>query len=52
MPLMTRRELITAAVLTAASYSRVMGGNDRLSVGLIGRGTRGIPFDPDRGIIL
>ena len=38
---MTRRELITAAGMTAASYSRVMGANDRISVGLIGCGNRG-----------
>lgn len=43
---MTRRELITtagtAAAITAASYSRVLGANDRLSVGLIGCGARGV----------
>jgi predicted dehydrogenase len=41
---MTRREIITSAgsaALTAASYSRVMGANDRLSIGLIGCGGRG-----------
>ncbi len=41
---MTRRDLITTAgvaALTAASQSRVLGANDRLSVGLIGCGVRG-----------
>jgi predicted dehydrogenase len=38
---MTRREVVTAAVVTAASYSRIMGANNRLSVGLIGCGARG-----------
>jgi predicted dehydrogenase len=38
---MTRRQLITTATLTAASYSRVMGANDRMSIGLIGCGARG-----------
>jgi predicted dehydrogenase len=38
---MTRRDLITTAAVTAASYSRVMGANDRISIGLIGCGTRG-----------
>src|SRR5215472_62422 len=40
---MTRRDLITsagAAALTAASQSRVLGANDRMSVGLIGCGVR------------
>ena len=31
-----------AAALTAASYSRVLGANERLSIGLIGCGGRGI----------
>ena len=38
---MTRRNLITSAALTAVSYSRVLGANDRLSVALIGCGARG-----------
>jgi len=38
---MTRRELITAAGMTAASYSCVMGANDRISIGVIGCGNRG-----------
>ena len=31
-----------AMAMSAASYSRVMGANDRISIGLIGCGTRGI----------
>jgi len=41
---MTRRDLVTsagAAALSAASQSRVLGANDRMSVGLIGCGVRG-----------
>src|SRR5690242_12327168 len=41
---MTRRDVISTAgsvALTAASWSRVMGANDRMSVGLIGCGGRG-----------
>jgi predicted dehydrogenase len=41
---MTRRDLLTAtgaAAITAASQSRVMGANDRMSVALIGCGARG-----------
>jgi predicted dehydrogenase len=38
---MTRRNLIASAAITAASYSRVLGANDRLSVALIGCGARG-----------
>ena len=38
---MTRREIVKTAALTAASYSRVMGANERLSVALIGCGARG-----------
>lgn len=38
---MTRRDLIGAAALTAASYSRVLGANERRSIGLIGCGARG-----------
>jgi predicted dehydrogenase len=38
----TRRQLIGASVgaLTAASYRRVLGANDRISLGLIGCGAR------------
>jgi predicted dehydrogenase len=41
---MTRRDLITsagAAALTAASQSRILGANDRMSIALIGSGARG-----------
>jgi len=38
---MTRRDLVTTAAMSAASYSRVMGANDRMSVALIGCGARG-----------
>ena len=39
----TRRDLLrgTAVALTAASYSRVKGANDRISMGVIGCGERG-----------
>jgi predicted dehydrogenase len=38
----TRRELvITSAALTAASYSRILGANDRIRLGVIGCGSRG-----------
>jgi predicted dehydrogenase len=37
---LTRRALLTAA--TAASYSRVLGANDRIQVGLIGCGNLGM----------
>jgi predicted dehydrogenase len=44
--LVARRELLggavkTAAALSAVSYSRVMGANDRFGLGLIGSGDRG-----------
>ncbi len=35
-----RRELLGAAALTAASYSRVLGANDRMNLGVIGCGDR------------
>jgi len=41
---MTRRDLLIttgAIALTAASQSRILGANDRMSIGLIGCGTRG-----------
>jgi predicted dehydrogenase len=44
MPGMLRRDMIragAAAALTAASYSRVMGANDRINLGLVGAGGRG-----------
>ena len=38
----TRRELVlTGAALSAASYSRVLGANDRIRLGVIGCGSRG-----------
>ena len=39
----TRRDLLrtSAAALTAASYSRVLGANDRMRLGVIGCGERG-----------
>jgi predicted dehydrogenase len=39
---MNRRHLLASAALTAASYRRVLGANDRIAVGLIGCGNRGI----------
>ncbi len=38
---MNRRNFASAAALTALSYSRVMGANDRVSLGFIGLGNRG-----------
>ncbi|HYO83339.1 MAG TPA: Gfo/Idh/MocA family oxidoreductase [Bryobacteraceae bacterium] len=38
---MTRRQLTGAAGLTALSYSRVLGANDRIGLGVIGVGSRG-----------
>lgn len=38
---MQRRTFLTSSVLSALSYSRVMGANDRLGVALIGSGRRG-----------
>ena len=35
-----RRRFIRASVLTAASYSRILGANDRVRVGAIGTGNR------------
>jgi predicted dehydrogenase len=40
--MLTRREGIQAAALTALSYSRILGANDRLGFGLIGCGERGL----------
>jgi predicted dehydrogenase len=47
--MMTRRDLITstgALALTAASQSRVMGANERMSIALIGCGARGNLLQP------
>lgn len=38
---MKRRHLLTTAAAAAASYSRIRGANDRVSVGIIGTGNRG-----------
>jgi predicted dehydrogenase len=38
---MTRREAFKVTALSAASYSRVLGANDRVNLGLIGAGERG-----------
>jgi predicted dehydrogenase len=40
--MLTRREGIQAAALTALSYSRVLGANDRVQFALIGCGERGL----------
>ena len=38
----TRRQVLrSAATMTAASYSRILGANDRIQLGLIGAGERG-----------
>ncbi len=37
----TRRDLVRAGAMTAASYSRVLGANDRIRMGYIGIGNRG-----------
>ncbi len=41
-PEMTRRDVARAAGLTALSYSRILGANDRIGLGVIGTGFRGI----------
>ena len=38
---MDRRSFVSAAAITAASYQRVMGANERVNVGLIGAGGQG-----------
>lgn len=38
---MERRTFFSSAVLTAASYQRVLGANDRVRVGIIGAGNQG-----------
>jgi len=40
--MLTRREGIKAAALTALSYSQVLGANDRTQLGVIGCGERGL----------
>lgn len=37
----TRRDVLKTAALSALSYSRVMGANDKIGLGLIGAGGRG-----------
>ena len=39
--MITRREAARAAAVTALSYSRILGANDRIGMGLIGSGSRG-----------
>lgn len=39
--MITRRDAARAAAVTALSYSRVLGANDRIGLGLIGSGGRG-----------
>ncbi len=39
--MITRREAAKAAALTAVSYSRILGANDRIGLGVIGTGGRG-----------
>jgi predicted dehydrogenase len=39
--MMTRRTAAKSAALTALSYSRVLGANDRIGLGVIGTGSRG-----------
>ena len=39
--MITRREATKAAVVTALSYSKVLGANDRVGLGVIGTGGRG-----------
>jgi len=39
--ILDRRNLLRGAAVTAASYSRVLGANDRVNLGIIGSGDRG-----------
>jgi predicted dehydrogenase len=39
--MITRREATRTAAITALSYSRILGANDRIGMGLIGSGSRG-----------
>jgi len=36
-----RRQFVKAALITAASYGRILGANDRIQIGAIGTGQRG-----------
>jgi predicted dehydrogenase len=38
---MTRRQAATTAALSAISYTRILGANDRIGIGVIGTGQRG-----------
>ncbi|MBZ5581241.1 MAG: Gfo/Idh/MocA family oxidoreductase [Acidobacteriia bacterium] len=39
--MITRRQAVTGAAMTALSYSRILGANDRIGLGVIGTGARG-----------
>jgi predicted dehydrogenase len=39
--MLTRREAARGAAVTALSYSRILGANDRIALGVIGTGSRG-----------
>src|SRR3954452_12448806 len=39
--MITRRNAARGVALTALSYSRILGANDRIGLGLIGAGSRG-----------
>ncbi len=39
--MMTRRDAARGAAITALSYSRILGANDRIGLGVIGTGGRG-----------
>src|ERR1035437_911082 len=39
--MMTRRQAAAGAAMTALSYSRILGANDRIGLGVIGTGGRG-----------
>ncbi len=39
--MVTRREAAKAAAVTALSYSKILGANDRIGLGVIGTGSRG-----------
>ena len=39
--MITRRQTVQAAAVTALSYSRILGANDRIGLGVIGTGGRG-----------
>ena len=38
---MTRRDASRASLVAALSYSRILGANDRIGLGVIGTGSRG-----------